>query len=245
MRHWLRSYVLLLKWNVLRTRTFLPFLFIFQMIMSSGIVLGFSLLVPVHDRTTMLYLATGAPTIALIMVGLVLAPQLLSQQKLRGLFDYQRAMPVPRLAMLAADASIWVVVAIPGVVAALTVAMLRFDLDLAISPLVVPAALLVATVAVAIGYGIAYLVKPEITSVLTNVVIFVAFIFAPVNYPASRLPDWVASVHQFLPFQYMAQAMRETLDVPATGVPLLPFVVLAGWAIAGLTVTARIMTRRA
>lgn len=245
MRHWLRSYALLLRWNLLRMRTFLPVLFIFQMIMSTGIVLGFSLLIPQHDRVTMLYLSTGAPTVALIMVGLVLAPQLLSQQKLRGLFDYQRAMPVPRLAMLAADATVWMAVATPGMVAALVVAMLRFDLTLAISPLVVPAALLVALVTVAIGYGIAYLSKPEITSVITNVVIFVAFIFAPVNYPATRLPDWLASVHEWLPFQYMAQAMRETLDVPATGVPVRPFLVLAAWGVVGLAVTARIMTRRA
>ena len=29
----------------------------------------------------------------------------------------------------------------------------------------------------------------------------------------------------WLPFQYMARAIRETIDVPATGVSLLPFVV--------------------
>ncbi len=244
MRHWLRSYLLLLRWNLLRMRTFLPLLLIAQLMMSGGIVLGFSILIPEHDRVTVLYLSTGAPTVALIMAGMVLAPQALSQQKLRGLFDYQRAMPVPRLAMLAADASVWTVLALPGMVGALVVAALRFDLSYDVSPLVVPAALLVALVAISIGYGIAYLAKPEVTTVLTNLVIFVAFVFAPVNYPAERLPDWLAATHQWLPFQYMAQAMRETIDVPAGGVPALPFAMLAIWGLAGLAVTARIMTRR-
>jgi ABC-2 type transport system permease protein len=245
VRHWLRSYLLLLRWNLLRMRTYLPLLLIAQLMMSGGIVLGFSILIPEHDRVTVLYLSTGAPTVALIMAGMVLAPQALSQQKLRGLFDYQRAMPVPRMAMLAADATVWVVVAIPGMVAALVVAALRFDFSFAISPLVVPAVLLIALVAVSIGYGIGYAAKPELAGIISNMIIIIALMFAPVNYPAERLPDWFAAVHQWLPFQYMAQAMRETLDVPATGVPALPFLVLAAWGVAGLAVTARIMTRRA
>jgi hypothetical protein len=48
----------------------------------------------VADRVTALYLSTGAPTVALITVGMVLAPQMVAQQKLRGVFDYQRAMPL-------------------------------------------------------------------------------------------------------------------------------------------------------
>ncbi len=245
MRHWLRSYSLLLKWTILRLRTTLPFMFIVQTLMAAGIVLGFAFLIPTHDRVTALYLSTGAPTVALITVGMVLIPQMVAQQKLRGLFDYQRAMPVPRLAMLAADATVWVAVALPGMVAALVVATLRFDISFAVSPLVVPAVLLVALGAVGIGYGIGYAAKPELAGIISNMIIIMALMFAPVNYPAERLPDWFAAVHQWLPFQYMAQAMRETIDVPATGVPALPFLVLAAWGLAGLAVTARIMTRRA
>jgi ABC-2 type transport system permease protein len=244
MRHWLRSYGLLLRWTVLRLRSSLPFFLIVQTLLSIGVVLGFSFLVPPDDRVTALYVATGAPTVALITVGMVLAPQMVAQQKFRGLFDYQRAMPVPRLAMLAADATVWIVLALPGTVGALLVAMARFDLSLTVSPLVVPAGLLVALVAVSVGYGLAYATRPEITGILTNVIIIVALMFSPINYPADRLPGWLAAAHQWLPFQYMAQAMRETLDVSAGGVPAMPFAVLAAWGVAGLAVTYRIMIRR-
>jgi ABC-2 type transport system permease protein len=245
MRHWLRSYRLLLRWNLLRLRGDLPLIAVVQTLLPIGVVLGFSFLVPSLDETTALYLATGAPTVSLITVGMVMAPQMLAQQKLRGLFDYQRAMPVPRLAMLAADASVWIGVALPGTAIAFLVATLRFDLGLAVSPLLVPAVGLAALVTVATGYGIAYLARPEVATVVTQVIIIVALMFAPINYPAERLPGWLAAVHEWLPFQYLAQAIRETLVVPPDGVPLLPFVVLAAWAIAGLTVTYRIMARRA
>ena len=138
----------------------------------------------------------------------------------------------------------WVAVALPGLVASLGVAALRFDLSFAVSPLVVPAVLLVATSTVAIGYGVGYATKPAVASIISQMIIIVALMFAPVNYPAERLPDWLAEAHRWLPFTYMAQAMRQTLDAPPGGVPLLPFVVLVGWAVVGLAVTYRVMTRR-
>lgn len=245
MAHWLRSYGLLLKWNLLRQRPFLPFMAVVQTLLAGGIVLGFSFLVPEVDRVSVLYLATGAPTVILIIVCMVAAPQEIAGLKRQGFFDYYRAMPVPRLAMLAADATVWLVLAVPGIVLALVMAALRFDLRLSVSPLVVPALLLVAATAVSIGYGIAYACHPRVTNLVTQIIVFVALMFAPVNYPAERLPDWFAAVHQVLPFQYMAQAMRETLDVPPTGVPVLPFLVLAAWGTAGLAVATRLMTRRA
>lgn len=245
MRHALRSYGLLVRWNLLRMRTTLPLLIVLQTILGVGVVIGFSFLVPEADAATARYLSTGALTLGLITVGMVAAPQVVAQQKTSGIFDYQRAMPVPRLAMLAADASVWVASAVPGLLAALGVAALRFDLAFAVSPWVVPAMLLVAACSVAIGYGIAYATRPEVAGILTQLVFFVTLMFTPINFPADRLPGWLAAVHTWLPFGYMAQAIRETVDVPATGVPVLPFAVLLLWCVAGLATTYRVMTRRA
>ena len=61
MRHWLRSYHLLLRWNFLQVRSTLPLLLVVQTLISVGVVLGFSFLVPQMDAPTALYLATGAP----------------------------------------------------------------------------------------------------------------------------------------------------------------------------------------
>lgn len=241
----LRSYGLLLRWNLLRLRSTLPLLLVLQTLISVGVVVGFSFLLPEADKATALYLSTGSLTLGIITVGMVAAPQLVSQQKLTGIFDYQRAMPVSRLAMLAADASVWVALALPGLASALGVAALRFHLTFRLSPLALPAILLVAVCSVAIGYGFAYAFKPEVAGAITQLVFFIALMFAPINYPADRLPDWLAEVHQWLPFIYMAEAVRDTVNVPATGVPLKPFAVLCIWCFAGLATTYRVMTRRA
>jgi ABC-2 type transport system permease protein len=243
-KHWWRSYALMLKWNVLRMREELPFLLVIQIIISSGVVIGFSFLIPDIDTQSAVYLTTGAMTIALITVGMVIAPQIVSYRKREGVLDYQKSMPVSRIATLAADASMWVCVALPGLLVTLLVATARFDLEVSVSPLVVPAILLVSASAAGFGYCLAYSLKPEILGPVTNLVIITALMFAPVNYPAERLPSVAQSIHEWLPFQYMAQAIRETVNVPATGVPLLPFVILAAWAIAGLALATRVMSRR-
>jgi hypothetical protein len=44
--------------------------------------------------------------------------------------------------------------------------------------------------------------------------------FSPLNFPADRLPDWLAAVHRVLPFQAMGEVVRGTLCVghlPAGG----------------------------
>lgn len=228
MRQWWRSYGLLLRWTLLRKRKDLPFFLAVQTLISVGVVMGFSFLIPELDRTSALYLTTGAMTIALITVGMVGAPSMVAYQRVQGVFDFQRCLPVPRLALLAADATVWISVALPGLLVTLLVAAMRFDLSFSPSPLVVPAVLLVSTGAVAIGYCIAYAVKPVLINLVTNAIIIVALMFAPINYPAERLPGWLAGAHQVLPFTYMAQAIRETIDVPPGGVPVFPFLVLAG-----------------
>ena len=154
MRQWSRSYLLLLRWSTIRLKHTIPLMVIIQTMLAVGIVIGFSFLVPTMDQTTALYLSTGAPTLGLITVGMVLAPQLVAEAKTAGTFDYNRTLPVPRSAILAADLSTWLATALPGLVLALLAATVRFDLDLNISPLVVAAVLLVALTATAIGYAI-------------------------------------------------------------------------------------------
>jgi ABC-2 type transport system permease protein len=230
----------------MRQRFALPLLLVVQMLLSVSIVIGFAFLSPGidDDPTAALYLTTGAPTLALIVVGIALAPAMLAQQKMQGVLDFQRSLPVPRTATLAADSTVWVGIAMPGVVAGLWVAILRFDLDLQVSPLVVPALLLVAMTNLSIGYGIAYLVPGLMVQVVTNLLLFLALLFSPVNFPGDRLPGWLESVHEVLPFASMAQAIRETLAVPADGISAQPFVVLGIWCAFGLTVSQWIMNRR-
>lgn len=245
MRRWLRSYLLLMRWNTIRLRYTLPLMLIIQTMLAIGIVIGFSFLVPNIDGGTARYLSTGAPTLGLITVGMVLAPQLVAQTKIEGTFDYNRTLPVPRTAILAADLTTWLATSLPGVFLALVTATLRFDLDLTVSPLVLPAILLVALTATAIGYAIAYTAPPTVTNLAAQAIVFVALMFSPINFPADRLPAWLRMTQQGLPFQYMAEAVRDTLTAPAGPASATPFAVLIAWCIVSSAITLRAMARRA
>ncbi|MDS1269436.1 ABC transporter permease [Lipingzhangella sp. LS1_29] len=244
--HWCRSYGLLARWTLMRLRSFVPLMVIVQVILSVSIVFGFAFLNPGIDADPegALFLSTGAPTLALIAIGLGIAPGQVAQQKAQGILDYQRALPVPRTATLAAEATVWVGIALPGVAAGLWAATLRFDLELQIHPLLAPALVLVALTCLAVGYGIAYTVPPMVVQVVTNLLLFLALLFSPVNFPADRLPGWLATAHTFLPFAYMAQVIRESLAPPPEGISVLPFAVLSAWCLLGLTLAHWVMNRR-
>jgi ABC-2 type transport system permease protein len=229
----------------MRLRAALPALVASQTLIGVGVMVGYGFLIPDVDEVTALYLATGALTIGLITVGMIAAPQIVAQHKIAGILDHQRSMPVPRLATLAADGTMWLALALPGLAAALGIAALRFDVPLRVSPWMALAVPLVTASSLAIGYGLAHAAKPEVTAAVTQAVFLVALMFSPITYPAEQLPGWLAGAHDYLPFTYMAQAIRETVQVPATGVAPMPFVVLAGWCVAGLAITYRVMNRRA
>lgn len=244
MRRWLRSYFLLVTWTALRLRYLLPLFLIIQAFLAVGVVVGFAYLMPEVDAATARYLATGSLTLGLITIGMVMAPQLVAQAKVEGTFAYHRTLPVPRTAVLAADLTTWLATGAPGLALGLLAAVLRFDLHLHVSGWAIPALLLVALTATSVGFALAYALPARLTNLVSQAIVFVALMFSPINFPVSRLPGWLRDVHAVLPFQYMATAVRDTVDVPPGGVSGLPFLVLGAWAAAGLAVTLRVMTRR-
>ncbi|MEU4558328.1 ABC transporter permease [Actinoplanes sp. NPDC023936] len=241
---WLRSYALLVRWNALRLRFLLPLFALVSTGLSVGIIVGFAYLMPTVDTTSAAFLATGGPTLGLITVGLVMAPNMVAQSKLQGSFEFDQTLPVPPMASVAAGLTIWIVGALPSLVLSVLVAAFRFDLDLQVHGLLVPAALLVALTATALGYGMAHALPAAAVGLVAQLIVFVTLMFSPVNFPADRLPGWLQAIHVVLPFQYMAQVIRETLTPAAGGISVTPYAVLAAWCVVGLAATYRLMTRR-
>lgn len=243
--NWIQSYTLLLKWQGLKFKTILPIVIVAQFFSSIGTVIGLGYMMPNIDSQTAMFLVTGGPTLSLITLGLVMVPQMVAQAKSGGMLDYMRSFPVPRMAYLAADMTIWLLSTLPGVILAVLVGSLRYDFELQFSLLIVPAFTLVVLMATSVGYAIALLVpKAELVSVLTNLIIFSLFLFSPVNFPVERLPNWLATIHRFLPVKYAADAVRGAL-VPGYSDGLgLALVVLGIWCLLGLVVNYRVATRR-
>lgn len=223
------DYALLVQWQARKISWLFPLIVGVQTILSVGIIVGFGFLFAEVDQETALFLATGAPTLLLLVIGLVLVPQMVSESKREGTYNGMRALPVPRMAFLAADATVWFVAMLPGLVVALVVARWHYDLALSVSPLVVVAIRLVGLTATAIGYAIASFVPPMITLL---------------NFPAERLPGWLQAVHHVLPITAMADVMRGTLARDNFELTAIPFAVLAVWCAAGFTASYIAMNRR-
>lgn len=241
----LRSYRLLVTWQARRMKMFLPLGIVVQALFSFGIVAGYPLLFPSIDHTTILYLASGGPAVSLITVGLVAVPQLVSQARTEGTLDYMRTLPIPRVVYLLADMTVWLAVVVPGVAFAVVVAALRFGLDLHVSPLVVPAVLLVVLTATSVGYAMASLLPPLVAQMASQVLVVFILMFSPLNFPADRLPDWLATIHRILPIQAMGEVMRGTLAPDAFPLTVGAVLVLAAWCVATFAATSLVLTRRA
>ncbi len=240
----LRSYRLLVTWQARRMKMFLPLGIVVQALFAFGIVAGYPLLFPTIDRTTILYLATGGPAVSLITIGLVAVPQLVSQARTEGTLDYMRTLPVARVIYLLADMTVWLAVVVPGVIFAVVVAAIRFGLNLEISPLVVPAVLLVVLTATSVGYALASLLPPMVANMASQVLVVFILMFSPLNLPADRLPGWLATVHSFLPIQAMGELMRGTLASNTFPLTSGAFLLLGAWCLATFSATSVVLTRR-
>jgi ABC-2 type transport system permease protein len=240
----LRSYGLLLKWEFYRTRAQLPLLLVIQVALAVGVIYGFTFLVPNITPQVALFLATGAPTLGLLILGLTVVPQEMSQAKLTGRFEYLSSLPTPRLALLAANLTFWLLVQLPGLFLALVIAGIRFHLHFDLNPLVVPAILLVALSAASVGYAFAQMTAPQVTQQLSSFISIGVLLFSPVNFPLSRLPIWLQDVHRVLPINYMAGLVRWGLTGRYLTSPEMSFAIVGAWCMASLAVSYRLAVRR-
>ena len=239
-----RCYLLLLRWQLLRRRRWLAFVVMLQVVLGVSIIYGFAFLIPRITPAVALFLSTGATTITLTLVGLVAVPQELATARTTGQEAYLEALPVPRLAPMLAMVTFWVLVQLPGAVATLVLAVLRFHIHLHVSLLVIPAVVLVALSAAAVGCAISASLPPEATQQVTQLLSFVVLLFSPINFPLSRLPLALQDVHRGLPVLYMADIVRGSLTGNYGTGRALAFGVVAAWCAVGLVASGRAVTRR-
>jgi len=237
--------LLLTQWQFRRQAQTLPLLIIIQVIMAVATVIGYGLLVGDPSPEVALYLATGAPTVTLITVGLVMTPQVVAQSKTEGSFDWMRTLPVPRPAFLFSDLLMWSLLALPGMVLGIIAGALRFNITLSPAPWIVGAAVVVSVTAASLGYALATLLPPAVATLLTQAIIFGVMLFSPVSYPADRLPTWLATAHEFLPVEPMAQLIRAGLASNQFAVPGRSLVVLAVWCVAAVLGAVAALRRQA
>lgn len=226
-------------------RLFLPLLVIVQMLIASGFSIGMSLFFTEVTPTVGLYLGTGSAIITLIVVGLIVAPQLIATEKEEGTYDFSWSLPMPRSAAVVAWLVLCAIVSIPSMVVALVVAGWRLDIDYVVSWTIVPAVVLVLVCGTMIGYAIAHAIsRPSLTLLLTQILAFGVLGFTPITFPIENLPPWLATVQEVLPFYHMGVIIRGGLTVGLVEDLWVSYLVVLAWALAAMAVTWLVLGRR-
>lgn len=241
----LATYVTLLRWTLSQIGALLPLIIVVQALLAAGIIVGFGFIIPDIDGGTALFLSTGAPTVLLLTLGLVMVPQGVARARTDGTFHYMRSMPVWRPLLLAADLTVWLIVALPSVAVAVLVAMWRYDISLSVDwPVLISATVLVTVTATAVGYAIAVTLPPLLAQLVTQVLVFFVLLFSPITFPLEQLPQWFQAVHDVLPVRPGADLVRAGLASDHFSAQLRDLLVLGVWCVVGLAVSLRALVRR-
>jgi ABC-2 type transport system permease protein len=242
--HWLGTYRAMVQWEVTGMRLLLPLTVVVQVLIGAGMIVGIAVLFHGIPARSALYLSTGAAVVTLITVGVAVGPQLVVQQKQMGTYDFVWSLPVPRSAAASAWITLNVLIALPGMVVALLVALARFDIDLDVSWSVVPAVALTVLCGTLVGYAMAHgIPNPEITNGIAQVALFTVIGFSPINFPPENLPAWLASLHRYLPFESMANVVRAGLTEGIVHDLVRSYAVLVVWSVACVGISAWALRR--
>ena len=198
----------LILWSLVRHKYLIPAFSIAQVAFAIAIIYGMGLFITQMDEVSQIYLASGAITLGMIAVGCVLAPQIVSESKQNGIYEYQRTLPVSRNAILLSDIIIWGVAALPGIAVGCIVSALRFDISININILNILLIIFALFTMICIGFCIAYWLPPNVMALATQVIMIGGLLFSPITYPADRLPEWTRYIYQNLPFVPISNMIR-------------------------------------
>jgi ABC-2 type transport system permease protein len=240
-----RSYGLMLRFDLASARAWLPFLVGLQLLLGVGSAVMYGFYIPNLTKAGALFIVTGAPTIALVPIGMMLLPMQIGLQKTARTFDFTWSLPVPRAVTIASTLTVHTLMALPGIAVTLILASLRYGVELTISPSIVPAIALASLMSASVGMGLAHGIRePVITAVLTNMLMFVAMMFAPIAMPIQNFPDWLATIHRVLPLYHMGVVVRAGLSNGLVTDVGTSYLVLGAWTIAGWAVVGWVIGRR-
>jgi ABC-2 type transport system permease protein len=239
------DYRSMLRWHLASLRIWMTLMAVVQVLSGVGLVLGIALFFVHIPASAALYVSTGVPVVNLVMVGLILGPQLVANQKTAGGYEYLRAMPVSRSVNAAAWYTVCLVSGLPAVAVSLLVACLRYNLALHVSVMIIPAVVLTTFTATMLGYAIAHAItNAMVTAMVAQVLVFVIFGFAPVLFPISQMPRWLGTLNWWFPFRHMAVVTRAALTSGAHPALLTGYAVLGAWSVLCGTLAGRALGRR-
>jgi ABC-2 type transport system permease protein len=169
----------------------------------------------------------------------------IAEAKHQGLIDYMLTLPISREMYLLSQVCAAIIMAAPGTALAVVFGAWHYDLSLEVSPWLPVVVLLGVTSLAGVGVTIVALSNHhQDTKAITQLDSFSVIFFEPILLPKEQLPDVLQAVSTVMPPTYAADAMRASLtDLPGTDL-YRDLVVLSGFAVASLAVSAISIRRR-
>jgi ABC-2 type transport system permease protein len=240
-----RQYAVLVRMTLRMNRQEAIFIGLIQVVMAVGFVIGFGYVIPDISQRQALFLTTGSATNTAVMVALVGLPNILSQGKAEGRLDYFLTLPIGREAYLLAQVTYVALAAFPGIVFTIILGAWYYDLSIAFNPLVFVAIPLAIASLAGVGIAIGVLSPhPVLTNTITNLTVFYVLLFAPILLPKEQLPALLQHTAVAMPTTYAGDAVRGALtNLPGTHL-VRSLMVMAGFSVISLGLTAVSIRRR-
>ena len=221
------------------------FIAVLQIALSLGLVLGMGYLIPNISDESAMFLVTGTATQAFVTTGLVMLPQMLSQAKSDGRLEYFLTMPISREAYLLSQITMVAITSFPAVLFTVAFGAWHYGLAIDLNPAFV--AVMVLCVLSLAGVGVAmamYVNQVAVVNAVTQLIIFYVLFFSPVLLPESQLPSLLQETSKLAPPTYAADGVRATLsDLPNTNLGR-DLVLMSGFAVASIALSAFAIRRR-
>lgn len=233
----------LVKWSLLRHRFYIPVFVVVQIILSFAVIYGFLFITNATNQAEKFYLSTGAMAINVIAVTCVLAPQIISEAKQNGIYDYQKTLPVSRIEILMSDLLIWGLLCLPGILSSILISKFGFGLEVSIGLNSTLSVLLIIFSLLSVGFAIAYILPPNLVSLVTQLIMIGGLLFSPILYAADRLPSWMITLYDYLPFVPSSQIIRSSI-FQLENFNIQNFIVLITWSCLGFILSLTILSRR-
>ncbi len=119
----------------------------------------------------------------------------------------------------------------------------HFGMDFRVTVLGVCSLLFVIVSLLLLGFAIAYVLPPNIMSLITQVIMFVGLLFSPIIYAESRLPEWMSYIYNTLPFVPVSNIIRSSLFQLQDTISM-NYVVVFCWGACSLLASMYVLRKR-
>ncbi|SDH56044.1 ABC-2 type transport system permease protein [Lentzea fradiae] len=192
------------------------------------------------DQNSLLYIVSGAAVFSVATEGIATLAQRVGVVRTSGMLQYYVSLPISRTAFLSALVFSRLLLILPGLVTPIIAARLMYDADFVVSPMLLVVLPLTCLALSAVGLAIGTVVESmDVIVVITNLLIFVLLLAAPVLIPPESLPLPLRLIGYLLPPTYAAEALRHALSGDLGGMFLVDVAVLLGMTVLGLAATSR------